>query len=77
VTWVWVLLAVVALVGVVVAVLLLQATSSQTLNDAKKAELDAIRARAVRANFELDRAAFAHRRAISDALQKAQRDHHL
>ena len=48
-----------------------------SVDETERAEKDAIRARAVRANYELDRASFAQRRAISDAIQKAQRDHHL
>ncbi|MFW8744814.1 hypothetical protein [Mesorhizobium japonicum] len=75
-TWIWVVLGVLAFIGIV-ALVLLALASCPTIDETKKAELDAIKARAVRANYELDRAAFAQRRAISDAIQKAQRDHHL
>lgn len=75
-TWIWVVLGVLAFVGFI-AFVLLAIASCPTLDETKKAELDAIRTRAVRANYELDRAAFVHRRAINDAIQKAQRDHHL
>ncbi len=74
--WVWIVLGALALLGLVIVVLLALARCT-SVDEAKKADLDAVRARAVRANYELDRAAFAQRRAISDAIQKAQRDHHL
>ncbi len=41
---------------------------------AKREQLAAIRARALRANYELDQASFAIRRAVSDAVQKGLRD---
>ena len=75
-TWLWAVRGVLAFVGFV-AVVLLAIASCTTIDEAKQAELNAIKTRAIRANYELDRAAFAQRRAISDALQKAQRDHHL
>lgn len=73
-TWIWVVLGGLALVGIA-AFVLLAIASCPTVDEAKRIELEAIKTRAVRANYELDRAAFAQRRAISDVIERARREH--
>lgn len=71
----WIVVSIVAVFGLV-AFVLFAVADCPSVEETRRAEMDAIRARAVRTNYELDRASFAQRRAIADAIQKAQRDHH-
>lgn len=75
-TGVWIDLAIVVGLGFA-ALVLFAIASCPSVDESKRAEVEDVRARAVRANHERDRTTFAQRRAIADGIQKMKRDHHL
>jgi hypothetical protein len=69
----WLIVGIVVVIAAVFA-FFARACHESPLERAKREQLAAIRARAVRANYELDQAAFAARRAIFEAVQQGLRD---
>jgi hypothetical protein len=72
---IWVILIIIAFIVFMITLgFIIWANHESPLERAKREQIATIRARAVRANYELDQAAFAARRAIFEAIRQGHRD---